>query len=636
MGDRDFEAALAALKRIEEHQRANKPIKPATASGTLQGPDPSDPSYVDHTKRNAVQSFLEDDVDPLAQKVRDKAASLDWRDIASKGLKYAGQGLGYLSPMGAGAAAMDLNSAASSQYADRDNPPTQGSMPPGTKPGPQSGAVGPQNQVAPPAQANPESVSETPLAPLTPATQVAGQMPPGAPPRRAQGGPASQPGMGDLDRARLMAGDVGVTQEMSDAIAQAHDTMRSGMAAQDERKKTIEADLSAEAEARRNVAFAEQEKAKRVNAFLQQRMADEERMRAELSRAAVINPNAYMEQFDGVLGAAMGAILMGFGNNSATRMMAANINANIDRNIDAQVKTYQNKLGMSRELRAQWDARMASLGDIEQAKLSAKIQDVDMAKSYFAGHMNIAKTDDAKQRIAEAANALDMKSAELRQQMAQTVAQSRYKLIHEREVAARAAAARQNAQQLEAARRHEDMAFKSRMLDKQLQNRIDVAGMRGPSGTVTRGQSIDAAKLAKQRAEIDPMIEQASRVGADLEGVEGDSVPGYGLTKDRALSAVPVIGQNLMSSEGVHNQQLVGMYTDMVNKAITGATATDREQLRRLKNMIASGDREAIMEGIQNFNTYLVEKKASINAGYDPSIVSTYEQRRQGYRAGQK
>ena len=206
--------------------------------------------------------------------------------------------------------------------------------------------------------------------------------------------PAAEAGMGHIElakwadlvliapasanlMARMAAGNVGITEPLRAATEQSKATLLQGQNAISGRQQEMQRALMDEQQARREAASAEEAKARVVGDAVRARTADEEKLRSLLAEASQISPERYWDSQGGTgakFAAAAGLLVSGLAGPAAVESTAANINRQIDRHVDSQVAAYNAKLGLAREVRAQWDKRVETLGSIEDAKISAKMQ----------------------------------------------------------------------------------------------------------------------------------------------------------------------------------------------------------------------------------------------------------------------
>lgn len=488
-------AAIRALRRADSRSSAEAGIAPATADevpGVLRGPDPSDSSYRDNTApglADKVRSFFNKNVDG-------KLADVDWKAAARTGLKYMTGGL-------AGAADDAINN----KFANRDMQ-AQTATPPQGPAGPPAWGTPAQPQVEQPSQQPDEA----------PGIGVGTRQPEG--PQGGQGGGGA--GYGSDAMARMAAGNVGITEPLRAATEQSKATLLQGQNAISGRQQEMQRALMDEQQARREAASAEEAKARVVGDAVRARTADEEKLRSLLAEASQISPERYWDSQGGTgakFAAAAGLLVSGLAGPAAVESTAANINRQIDRHVDSQVAAYNAKLGLAREVRAQWDKRVETLGSIEDAKISAKMQAIDSAKSYFNGQMQLAKTDEAKNNLAQLSDKLDMNLAELQQKFAEDTAKKTYERLHQGEMAARAAAQRKMLWDREDMIRHEEQDLKRELLGDKLDAQKDVAGMRnGPGGVADRFTDRQAETINKERGKVATMRASADSVDKMLEG----------------------------------------------------------------------------------------------------------------------
>lgn len=608
----------AAAPSEDPEAAVNRTITAGNAvPSNLAGPDPNDPSY------RAARVITEE------QAARE-AAEPGWIDRIRSGLRdrLGGDAMGRLgrvlgNPMGpAVGAAAELNRGIADKFANRDMPPR----------GPESGdgIRQPTSFSRDPAQVPPPQppIAEAPgTGTGTRIEQSNPYTPTGAP-------PAQQPT--DNELALMRSGAVGILPEKQAAADQAKATLRAGLGRIDNLSDQMAAGAMAEQDAYRKIALANAQDAHDRDRFLADRNQAFEQYNAKMREAADISQ--WKGGVGGKLAAGLGMIIGGMGGMKAAKLTADNINASIDREMSAQQKTFENRAHMSQQVRAQWEDAYKIFGDAQSARLAVQTTQLDAAKNYFLSMQGLAKTEDQKMRLAEAVDNIDMHVADLRQQQAEGWAKSYYAIQDERRKRAEAAAQRGHAEALEERRSIRD--FNQRKDLKQMEIDAGKYEHRAAANAAAQRAQTEEDKslyrLMKAREKIDPVIEKAATLRKDLRGVNGEDVPGFGITAG-GVDMIPYgIGRRLLSDEGQHNRQIVESYTDIVNKAMSGTAIPDKEYLRRIKSLIGSGKASEIREGINQFDELLQSERDSMNSGFSDDVVSKYEERRAKYRDERK
>ncbi len=351
----------------------------------------------------------------------------------------------------------------------------------------------------------------------------------------------------DVERAKLAAGDTGSLSSMpsmKQAYESTRDSLTGGAKEYDRIKRDEEMALTAQLQARREVQQAEEAKAQEHREFLQSRMDDEEDLRTRLAQSATINPDRYREEHPGRIAAGMfGMLLTGLGGGDSSAI-ANRLQKRISQDIDAQAKTFENNLGMSKEVRAQWDARMATLGDIHNAKISAKMQGVEAAKDYLVGKAQITKTQDAKMRVQEMVSNLDMKMADMRNELASNVSKQGYHLLEKKDAEARSVGNRAHSEQREDRHRAEDAQLKQDMLGQTLATKVATSGgvAGGSGGKSDRFDQTQAQKINAAEGKIAQFSESVQHTGKLLDsgvklGAGRSALSNYGFNATAELGA---------------------------------------------------------------------------------------------------
>jgi len=590
--------------------------------------DPAETKELATSKRQNTDSLAERYLRPKDQ------AEYDRRQAALKehNSSFLSRALGGLAPLPVQAAmgASTINKGLESKFGSLDMLPK----------GPGAEEAPPQGEGGHPAWGNPQAQSgQRPVASGSAPTAVPAQGAPGG--GGGSGGGPAAPSMSDEARAKMAAGDVGVRPELQSAADASKKTLADAQNSMQGRINGMEDAMLEQREAGRRVAAAENDKARELNARLSQRMADADEMHARLKQRADIDPNAYwkshpMGEAGGRISATFGLFMSNLAGPEYAQRYSDNLNKNIDRFVDTQAKSYQNNLGMSRERRAEWDDRMRLFGDIEQAKISAKMQDLEAAKSYFNSNMSLAKTDEAKMRLATAADAIDMKLAESRQEMAEKVSQQQYKIIDEREKRARAAAAAAAAQARAEKRSDLEHDRKKELLQMSLDSKEGIASMRhgGGAGGVGGGagltpkQRLDFVKnYGTEISDSDQAMTVINRAEGAMSKYRPDQqVPGFG-TRDVVASKFQGVGLDkwLMSDAGFENRQNVMSAVFARIKQLSGSSYTDKELVKQAEAMIGSGKASQVQQGIAALRELEQQHRDGVEAKYHPSIVQEYQ-----------
>jgi hypothetical protein len=586
-------------------------------------PMPGNPGYIDHTEpsyldraRQAVAGY-DAAQDKLIDKLRDKTKDVDWKGAAKKAALLAA------GPVGWGKLANDA--VASNANRDQEGVP----KPDGREPSPETQQI--QGQQGPNAWGTPSQEQ----------AQGAGEAPergkyefaiePSAAERGGGRGGGGGSGLSDKQRAAMAAGNVGITPELAGAVSRERGHLEETAAEVKARQVGMEQGILDMVQAKRDAAAQEEAKAQAVRDLTNKRMADEEKVRAMLSRASDISVDrAWEDAGEGAkVRAGIGLVISGLAGTQAVQSTANMINQQIDRRVDAQWKSYQAKLGLSREIAAQWDTRMSALKDEYAAKTSAKLQLFEGAKAYVDGQMDLAKTDEARGRLMQLSDDLAKQMAEHQQKMAEATAQQEYKLIHEREQASAAAARQQAAWAREDRHRKEDANLKVELQDRALDEKGYEASAKRSAQQFADSRQGQAAMrdYARHRSEIEPMIQLADHIrNTTLAGGEdGDVIPGYTL-KDQVL-AKSQYGMKLMSPEARANRQLVQSYNDLALQAQSGKVVTDKERVSKAQNLIASGKRKEILEGIKILDDTLREARTQMGGELNDYQRAEFERR---------
>jgi hypothetical protein len=213
--------------------------------------------------------------------------------------------------------------------------------------------------------------------------------------------------------------------------------------------------------------------------------------------------------------------------------------------------------------------------------------------------------------------------------MAEATAQQEYKLIHEREQASAAAARQQAAWAREDRHRKEDANLKVELQDRALDEKGYEASAKRSAQQFADSRQGQAAMrdYARHRSEIEPMIQLADHIrNTTLAGGEdGDVIPGYTL-KDQVL-AKSQYGMKLMSPEARANRQLVQSYNDLALQAQSGKVVTDKERVSKAQNLIASGKRKEILEGIKILDDTLREARTQMGGELNDYQRAEFERR---------
>lgn len=584
-------------------------------------PMPGNPGYIDHTEptyldraRQAVAGY-DAAQDSLIDKLRDKTKDVDWKGAAKKAALLAA------GPVGWGKLANDA--VTSNANRDQEGVP----KPDGREPNPETqqiqGQQGP-NAWGTPSQEQAQSAGEAPER-----GKYEFAIEPSAAERGGgRGGVGGGPG--DKQRAAMAAGNVGITPELAGAVSRERGHLEETAAEVKARQVGMEQGILDMVQAKRDAAAQEEAKAQAVRDLTNKRMADEEKVRAMLSRASDISVDrAWEDAGEGAkVRAGIGLVISGLAGTQAVQSTANMINQQIDRRVDAQWKSYQAKLGLSREIAAQWDTRMSALKDEFAAKTSAKLQLFEGAKAYVDGQMDLAKTDEARGRLMQLSDDLAKQMAEHQQKMAEATAQQEYKLIHEREQASAAAARQQAAWAREDRHRHEDANLRLEMQDRNLDEKGYEFKQRNEARNFADSRQGQAAMRAyvEDRKKIEPMLQLADRARADqLRFDESGAVPGYRWYE--IPMAKSEYGMKVMSKEAVANRQVLQSYEDLALLLQSGKTVTDKERLKKAQAMIGSGRKEDVLRGIQIVEDQVRAEKGVIGAHLNDAQRDEFERR---------
>jgi hypothetical protein len=560
----------------------------------------------------------------LLDRLPDRIKETDWRGLAQKGLGMMGAGISASNQPGGiwGGLMRASDKAITEQFKNRD-------MQPG-----QPGGEAQPTQEGQPAEAETPPVVAQGADNTDPGKFQFGDMP------RSKFGGGGGGGPVTMDDARMAAGNVGIHPEMRQVQRAVQQHAEGGIDNINSIQQSMQSNMQAAAEARRNVAFQQEQDAREMRDFLRTRMAEEDEMRQELRAASKIQmpPSLGDRPF-----ALVGMAIAGLGGKGGDQFIVDQVNKEIDRDINVQVKQFEQKLGLSRERRAEWDQRMAVLGDVHKAQQSAKIQALEGAKDFFAQNIELAKTEDAKMRLYGVMDKIDMQIAEKVQDLESDTHKEFWKLKEQRRREAAAAAARQAAQEREDAIRKQEMQFKEHMLDKQLNSKEDIAnkrfgGMGGAPGLTPKQREDFINKYGKEAtesAQAEFAIQRALDVTKGL--TDDERVPGFG-TWDAIASKGAGLGldKHLMSEEAFTNRQDVMPAVFTRIKAMSGSAYTDKELVKQAEAAVGSGTAGGIRRGMGLLMQLEQQHREGIDSRYHPSITQEFRSRQSRVRAQKK